>query len=67
MKLSEYLSKTEQRQADFAKKLKKSQTLVSAYCTGTLMPPRKTALKIVEITKGEVSLADLWPDIKKIA
>jgi hypothetical protein len=60
MTLSEFLDKTEITQTDFAKKLGKSQQLVSGYCTGALIPPRATALRIVEITQGAVTLEDLW-------
>ena len=60
MKLSEYIKLKNLTQAEFAKMLGKSQQLVSGYCTETLMPPRATALKIVEITKGAVTLEDLW-------
>jgi hypothetical protein len=59
-KLSDYLDKTKQTQNDFAIRLGKSQQLVSGYCTGAFIPPRATALKIVEITKGAVTLSDLW-------
>ena len=60
MKLSEYLKNEGLTQEQFAKKLGKSQTLISAYCTGSMMPPRQTALKIVKITDGQVTLSDLW-------
>ena len=60
MKLHEYLTLAKMTQLEFSKKINKSQTLVSGYCTGTLIPPRATALKIVKITKGVVTLGDLW-------
>lgn len=60
MKLLEYLKKTNQTQAEFGAKLGKSQTLISAYCTGALIPPRATALDIVKISNGAVTLNDLW-------
>jgi len=60
MNLSDYLLKMKKTQAEFAEELGKSQQLVSGYCTGALIPPRETALKIVEITKGKVTLEDLW-------
>ena len=60
MTLSEYLSKTKMTQAKFAELLGRSQQLVSGYCTGALIPPRATALKIVKVTKNAVTLADLW-------
>jgi DNA-binding transcriptional regulator YdaS (Cro superfamily) len=60
MTLSDYLDKTKQTQTEFAKKLGKSQQLVSGYCTGALIAPRDTALKIVEISNGAVTLEDLW-------
>ena len=60
MTLPEYLEKTKQTQTQFAKKLESSQQLVSGYCTGKLIPPRMTALKIVKITNGAVTLSDLW-------
>ena len=64
MKLSEYISKAGITQAEFGKKIGRSQTLISAYCNGTLIPPRATALDIVKETQGAVTLADLWPDVK---
>jgi hypothetical protein len=60
LKLVEYLKSTKTTQAAFAKKLGKSQTLISAYCAESLVPPRSTALKIVKVTKRAVTLADLW-------
>lgn len=60
MTLLNYLKETKQTQAQFAKKLGKTQQLVSGYCTGVLIAPRATALKIVKITNGAVTLSDLW-------
>ncbi len=60
MTLSEYLDKTKMTQTQFARRIGKAQTTVSGYCTGALIPPRATALKIVEVTKGAVTLTDLW-------
>jgi len=60
MKLHEYLYSTKTTQAEFAKLLRKSQTLISGYSSGSLLPPRATALKIVKVTKGAVTLSDLW-------
>lgn len=60
MTLPDYLKTTKQTQAEFAEKLGKSQTLISAYCREKMVPPRETALRIVEITRGNVTLGDLW-------
>ena len=58
MKLSEYIDRYEKSQESFAKKLNKSQQSVSVYCRGVV--PRDVAIKIQRITKGKVTLADLW-------
>lgn len=60
MKLIDYIKSNKSTQAEFGKRIGKAQTTVSAYITGELIPPRATALKIVKVTKGAVTLEDLW-------
>lgn len=46
-------------QADFAGLISRTQAAVSRYASGRRLPPRGTAEKIDQATKGRVSLA-LW-------
>lgn len=59
MKLPEYLKHNKINQSQFAKKIGVKQQSVSDYCVGK-PPKRATAYKIVKVTKGAVTLADLW-------
>lgn len=60
MTIPEYLKKHNLTQEQFGTMIGKSQQLVSGYCTGQLVPPRATALKIITVSKGEITLEDLW-------
>lgn len=59
MKLGEYLKDNGLLMADFGKKIGRSQAAVSRICAGE-QPRPDAALKIVRVTKGAVSLADLY-------
>ena len=60
MKLAEYLKKEKLTQEDFAKRIGVVPQSVSNYVTGMSVPKRAVAKKIIEVTCGEVSLADIW-------
>ncbi len=64
MTLNEYLKKNSLTQSDFGKMIGKDQRTISEYCGG-YAPPRDVALKIVQVTKGKVTLEDLW-DVKLV-
>jgi len=60
MKLDEYLKKEKLTQEEFAKKIGVVPQSVSNYVNGASFPKRDVARRIIEVTCGEVSLADLW-------
>lgn len=59
MTLSDYLKKNNITQEDFATRMDVEQQTVSDWCAGS-PPKRLNAFKIVKITKGAVTLQDLW-------
>lgn len=61
MKLRDYLKKNKIKIIDFAASIGHSQSAISGYLTGARPRPRPDiALKIVEATKGKVTLNDLY-------
>lgn len=61
MKLRDYLKKNKIKITDFAESIGHSQSTISSYLTGARPRPRPDiALKIVEATKGKVTLNDLY-------
>lgn len=59
MDLKTWREKNGLTQVSFAKMLSASQPAVSSWETGRHSPPLAVAARIVEMTKGEVTLADL--------
>ena len=58
MKLGEWLKKKHITQQDFATRIGKSQTAVSKYVNGKMMPDVETVKRIRDETKGRVGLND---------
>jgi DNA-binding transcriptional regulator YdaS (Cro superfamily) len=60
MKISYYLKKHNLSRAAFAKKAGVIDKAVSHWITGERKPKPATALKIERVTKGEVTLQDIY-------
>lgn len=61
MKLSDYLAKKDLSYASFAKLIKvKGRMTVCRYANGMQYPRPEIARRIVAVTKGHVSLKDLY-------
>ena len=63
MKISEYLKEHKISQGVFAQRVGVSQGMVSQWIFGHRKVSLERAVKIEEITRGQISAADLRPDI----
>ena len=61
MDVVEYLKANNLNRSQFAKKLGISPTHMSDICNGKKVPSLALARHIIEVTKGEVTVADLLP------
>ena len=59
MLLSDFLKKNKMSRMEFSKKLKISPTHMSDVCNGKKIPSLKLSKKIIEMTRGKVSIDDL--------
>jgi DNA-binding transcriptional regulator YdaS (Cro superfamily) len=60
MKIHEYLEKHSITRAKFAKKVGVIEKAVGHWITGARDPKPDTAVKIERVTKGEVTLQDIY-------
>jgi DNA-binding transcriptional regulator YiaG len=61
MTIKEYLEKYDISQAEFSRMLGVNFTTVSKWCDGSgRVPKRSNMAQIQKITKGEVTLQDMW-------
>ncbi|MGB1918589.1 MAG: helix-turn-helix transcriptional regulator [Candidatus Puniceispirillales bacterium] len=60
MKLSNWLKKSNITVKQFAHDVDVSPSLVSRYAAGKYIPTRKTMMKIVEVTNGNVTPNDFF-------
>ena len=60
MKLSDWLTRADLTQADFAKRLGVSREIVRLWCLGERRPQPRHLTKIVKATAGKVGVLDFW-------
>lgn len=62
MNLKEWIARNDMTVGEFANQINKTKETVSRYCNNKLQPSLKTCYRIIDATKGDVTMSDIRPD-----